>query len=195
MSPSNNPYRPPGTDAGAEGSKQPSPGAASRSLIVHGCVAAFLYGVDAFLFSQGAIAGIVTIAMVLLGIVRLVRGVVADRRYIRSGFTIIAIYSMMMAAVVVTIRANNRMARERADEIVVALKRYRSATGDFPVRLEELVPEYMPTVPRAKYTLLFNKFHYHCDPMKHQGSLMYVDVPPFGRPTYRLDTDTWGYLD
>jgi hypothetical protein len=176
-------------------SKHPSPGAAPRSLLVHVRVAVFLYGVDALLFGQGGVAGIATFAMVLVGIVHVARGVVADRRYIRSGFAIIAIYAIMMASVVGTIWANNRIARGGADEIITVLKRYKSATGDYPVRLVELVPEYMPTVPRAKCTLMFNEFYYSYDPKEHRGSLMYVALPPFGRPAYRLHTDTWGYLD
>lgn len=166
-----------------------------RGLLVHGCAAVVLYVIDAFLFAQGGVAGIATFVMVLFGIVRVARGVAANNGYIRSGFAIIAIYSIMMASVVATIQANNRIARGRADEIVAALKLYRSATGDYPVRLMELVPGYMPVVPRAKYTLMFNEFDYHYDPTARRGFLMYVALPPFGRPTYRLDTDTWEYLD
>lgn len=174
---------------------QPSRSAPPRGLLVHAGAAALLYGVEGFLFSQGALAGITTFVMVVLGIIHVVRGLLADHRRVRYGFSMIAIYVVMMASVVATIQANDQLARRRADGIVTALKLYRSKTGDYPVRLTELVPEYMPAVPRAKPTLLFNEFSYHYDPAKHQGFLLYTAIPPFGRRTYWLDTDTWGYVD
>lgn len=166
-------------------------------LLFHVCAAVLLYFFDALLLSQGAVAGIATFVMVLLGIVRVARGggVAVVGRHIRSGFALTVIYPIMMASVVATIWANNRIARGRADEIVAALKLYRSENGDYPVRLAELVPRYMPVVPRAKYTFSFNEFDYHYDPRDHRGYLMYVALPPFGRPTYWLGRDAWGYLD
>jgi len=154
-----------------------------------------LYGVEAFLLAQGVFAGLAAFVMVVLGIIHVIRGLLADRWRVRYGSSMIAIYAVMMASVVLTIRANNRLAQRRAEGIVTALKLYRSKTGDYPVRLTALVPEYLPAVPLAKYTLLFNEFTYHHDPAQRQGFLMYAVIPPFGRRTYSLDTDTWGYLD
>jgi hypothetical protein len=174
---------------------QPSRSAPPPSVLAHAGAAVLLYGVEGFLFSQGVFAGIVTLVMVVLGTIHVFRGLVADPWRVRYGFSMIAIYAVMMASVVATIDANNRLARGRAEEIVAALKLYKSKTGDYPVHLTELVPEFLPAVPRAKYTLTFNEFHYHYEPATHQGFLLYEAIPPFGRPTYRLDTDTWGYID
>jgi hypothetical protein len=174
---------------------QPTRSTPPRSILVHAGAAALLYGVDAFVLSQGALAGVVTFVMVVLGIIHIVRGLLSDRWRIRFGLSMIAIYVVMMASVVVTIRANNRLAGRRAEEVVAALKVYRARTGDYPVRLADLVPGDLPSVPRSKYTLLFNEFSYHYDPATHQGFLLYEVTPPFGRRTYRLDTGTWGYLD
>jgi hypothetical protein len=188
-----NPYVPPKREPAQ--AMQSSRSAAPRNLLVHAVAAILLYGVDALVFSQGVIAGIVTFVMVALGTIHGARRLIGGHRHFRHGLSIIVIYGVMMASVVVTIRVNNRLARRRADGIVAALKLYKSMTGDYPVRLTELVPDYMPAVPQAKYTLMFNEFTYHYDRTKHEGFLMYTALPPFGRQTYWLDTDTWGYLD
>ncbi|MEP7123010.1 MAG: hypothetical protein ABJE95_18930 [Byssovorax sp.] len=175
--------------------KHPSDSAAPRSLRAHAIAATLVYGVDAFVFAQGALAGITLLVMVVLGLIHVVRGLIADRPRARFGLKTIAIYVIMMASVVATIQANNRLAARRADGLVVALESYKSRTGDYPARLSDLVPEYLPSVPLAKYTLLFNDFSYHHDLSERRGFLMYTVIPPFGRRTYWLDTGTWGYLD
>jgi hypothetical protein len=171
------------------------PSAPPRSLLVHVAAATVLYGIDAFVLAQGAFAGVVMLVMVVLGAIQVVRGLIGDRSRIRFGLSTIAIYVMMMASVVATIQANNALARRRADRLVTALEQYRSTTGDYPAHLMDLVPEYLPSVPVAKYTLMFNRFSYEPDLARHRGFLMYMVIPPFGRRTYWLNTGTWGYLD
>lgn len=174
---------------------EPARGASRDRLLFHAGAAVLLYGIDGFLLSQGVLAVLTTLVMVVLGLIHVVRGLLADRWRVRFGLSMIAIYAVMMGSVVATIHANNQLAARRADEVVVALKRYRATTGNYPVRLSELVPEYLPAVPRAKYTLAFDEFFYSYDPAEHRGVLLYVVIPPFGRRTYNLGTDTWGSLD
>ena len=174
---------------------EPPRGARPARLRFHVALAVGLLFIDGFALAQGALAGIVTVIMVLLGMVHLVIGLFGDRARVRTGAAMIAIYGLMMASVVATINANNQLASRRAGEIVVALNAYRSTTGDYPARLADLVPAYLPAVPRAKYTLMFDEFTYHHDPGKEGGFLMYAVLPPFGRRTYSLDRSTWGSLD
>ena len=94
-----------------------------------------------------------------------------------------------------TISWNNRLARARAETIVSALTLYKAQHGDYPTKLSALVPEQLPAVPRAKYTLLFSDFSYFYDPIEHRGFLLYTPLPPFGRPTFSLERQSWGYLD
>lgn len=91
------------------------------------------------------------------------------------------------------IGANNGIAQERAEGVIAAVKAYRADAGRYPAALGELVPRYLPAVPRAKYTLAFHEFGY-----RSSGSdawLHYVALPPFGRPTYAFSSGRWGYLD
>jgi hypothetical protein len=51
---------------------------------------------------------------------------------------------------------------------------------------------YLPTVPRAKYILFAGDFLY----LTYKGHrLMWVEIPPFGRPYYDFEEAKFGYLD
>ncbi len=58
--------------------------------------------------------------------------------------------------------------------------------------LDELVPDQLPSVPRAKYCLAYGRFLYfnYGRPM-----LGWYVVPPFGRRTYDFETRRWSYID
>jgi hypothetical protein len=59
--------------------------------------------------------------------------------------------------------------------------------------LEELVPEFIPNVPLAKYNFGFNQFVYSRN--EDDATLYYFAVPPFGRPVYDFASREWKYLD
>ena len=56
-----------------------------------------------------------------------------------------------------------------------------------------LVPDFIPAVPRARYTLLFGNFEYDARQGRH--SLMYVVIPPFGGQLYIFEQNRWIWLD
>lgn len=87
-----------------------------------------------------------------------------------------------------------QQARERAKDVIAALDRYKAAHGAFPQRLEELVPTYLPEVPRARLLPAASRFYYGRMP-DGGATLMYVVLPPFGRSVYDFDTRKWHELD
>jgi hypothetical protein len=86
-----------------------------------------------------------------------------------------------------------RMARANAELIIEACTRYQTDKGIYPTKLDDLVPMYLHSVPRAKYDLFAGDFFYLT--YKGQHSLMWVAIPPFGRPDYQFEKAKWGYLD
>lgn len=91
--------------------------------------------------------------------------------------------------------ANNAVqlgvAEANAQRVVAACDEYHAANGRFPKDLDELVPRYMNSVPRAKYCLA-GHFAYHNlgTPM-----LYWQVVPPYLRKIYNFETRSWSYLD
>ena len=160
-----------------------------RQAVLYGTL---LVTVDVFLLGQGALALLVGICMLFIALPRtfLVRKFAAVRaRRLRN----IAVYLVAVIAVFLLNAENNRIARDRADILVSAVKAFHAKNQRYPNSLQELVPEHIDRVPLAKYALMFNRFSYHAS---DQGaSLFYVDLRPFGRPTYSFTRNEWGYLD
>ena len=160
-----------------------------RQAILFG---ALLVTVDVFLLGQGALALLVGICLLFIGLPRtfLARKFVAVRaRRLRN----IAVYLAAVIAVFLLNAENNRIARSRADTLVSAVNAFHAKNQRYPNSLQELVPDHIDRVPLAKYALMFNRFSYYTS---GQGaSLFYVELPPFGRPTYCFTRNEWGYLD
>ena len=85
-----------------------------------------------------------------------------------------------------------KIAEANSRRIIAACERFQAANGTFPRTLDELVPDQLPSVPRAKYCLAYGEFLYfnHGRPM-----LGWYVVPPFGRRTYDFETRRWSYID
>ncbi len=91
--------------------------------------------------------------------------------------------------------ANNdvqlRVAEANARRVIAACEEYHAANGRFPKTLDELVPQYLSSVPRAKYCL-DGRFYYH---NFGTPTLYWKVVPPYLRKIYNFETRRWSYLD
>ena len=85
-----------------------------------------------------------------------------------------------------------RLATTNAAALVEACERYHDAHGGYPARLADLVPAFMPAIPRAKACLLHGEFRYSAPPA---ATLSWLDTPPFGRRVYRFDIGQWQSVD
>jgi hypothetical protein len=88
----------------------------------------------------------------------------------------------------------SKVAEVNADRIVVACEQFHAANGTFPQNLQELVPRFLPYVPRAKYCLMFGEYRYFCYDGSHP-ILFWYRMPPFLRRVYRFDGLGWHDLD
>lgn len=108
----------------------------------------------------------------------------------------LARYALYAAAALLAIGikvANAQLAQARAEELIAAAQAWHAAQGAWPERLEQLVPGYLPAIPRAKYVLSDFGFRYTATPAQHQ--LAYVAMPPFGRRIYTFESGQWSTLD
>jgi hypothetical protein len=111
----------------------------------------------------------------------------------RVSVATVAIPVITLALIFGNALLQSRMARANADKIIDAATRYKATAGSFPKTLDMLVPKYLDSVPPAKYALTFGEFMY--TEFKGEHTLMWVSVPPFGRPYYKFEQARWGYLD
>jgi len=152
-----------------------------------------LYVFDALMFDQGFLTAVVALVMLLPGALHVGLGLFEDRARARHGFRMIAGYVAVAVAVIATVRINEGIARARGERIVAALELYKAKHGAYPERLQELVPEYLPAVPLAKYNLVFNQFQYWYHADEDDGFLMYPTLS-FARHLYRLKTAQWSFM-
>lgn len=105
-------------------------------------------------------------------------------------------YALYMAAAMLAMGVklmNAQLARSGADQLIVAVQAYHAKQGQWPDRLEQLVPHYLPAIPRAKYVFADAGYLYTARQGHHQ--LMYVVTPPFDRRVYTFESGRWSGLD
>jgi hypothetical protein len=104
----------------------------------------------------------------------------------------IAIPPLILGLAMANEAVQYRIGKANVSQIIAACEEFHTATGAFPKKLDELVPRYLPSIPRAKYCLALGEFMYlnYGHPM-----LVWYVVPPFGRKIYDFDERRWGYLD
>lgn len=147
---------------------------------------------DAFVFGQAVISAILCVTGVLYF---LPRAVAARRDAARFKLRLskMAITFIVGLAALGVIAYGNVIARERAELLIVTVEQFYVKHGRYPERLEEVAPEFISAIPRAKYVMIFDKFIYSASGSRH--SLMYVEMPPFGRRTYTFEDHKWTYVD
>jgi hypothetical protein len=108
----------------------------------------------------------------------------------------IAIPALTLGLVLANNEVQCRIAEANAPRIIAACEEFHAANDKFPKTLDELVPRYMPSVPRAKYCLVDGEFRYWHFKDDDVGSILeWCVVPPFGRKTYDFKDRRWSYLD
>jgi len=160
-----------------------------RNVII---IAFVLFIIDAFVMNQGAIA-LITFVIVLpvLGIKAFINR--KNRSLLKKRLATGGILFVMVVLVFTAIALNNKIARYRAKKIIQACENYKNKFHRYPGKLPEIVPEFMETIPLAKYTLTSNRFGYIA--AKDNHLLYYIAIPPFGRATYRFENQQWGLID
>lgn len=122
-----------------------------------------------------------------------VRGA-APRALARSRALRASMYLVLGIATIGATRFHAATARNHAAQVIEACHAYQTRHGMLPERLQQLVPEFLPAVPRAKYTLSYGAFTYWTSGQKSH-TLMYVALPPFGRRLYHFEERRWSSLD
>jgi hypothetical protein len=105
-----------------------------------------------------------------------------------------SLYLMLGVAAFATTRFHQATAEAHAARVIDACRAFDARHGKLPNRLVDLVPEFLPAVPRAKFTLAYGQFEYSAFD-EHRHTLMYVAFPPFGRRIYHFEGARWSQLD
>jgi hypothetical protein len=149
---------------------------------------ALLFVFDLFVMGQGIFSLMVSFLGVTLLLVGAVWAYIRGRRELSINRLYRA--SMYVALAIATfgmLNVHAWTAEKRADQVIAACRSYKAKNGKFPDRLQDLVPDFLPSIPPAKYTLTSGDFQYFTE-TDGVHMLMYVAVPPFGRRLYTFET-------
>ncbi len=128
-----------------------------------------------------------TLVLACIGGLGLVLVSLAFRRWTRSR-ALVAAWAVWLAVgglLAGWSRFNLRLAERRADVVIDACRRFESDHRRLPASLGELVPGYIPSVPRANWTILG---HFVYEPERR--ALSFLAPWPFER-TYSFATGEW----
>jgi hypothetical protein len=154
-----------------------------------------LFVLDLGYAGQGLFSMLVSVA----GVCVLTAGAIASRvrgagPLARSRAMRACLYLMLGVDTLGITRFHRATSEANAARIIDACRAFDARYGTLPNRLQDLVPEFLPDVPRAKYTLAYNAFEYSTFD-EHRHTLMYVAFPPFGRRIYHFEGRRWSQLD
>lgn len=154
-----------------------------------------LFVLDLGYSGQGLISMLVAIAGVAVLALRALWAFWGGQRAMaRSRATRAAMYLTLGAATLIVTHINAATAESHAAQIIDACRAYQARRGILPDRLQQLVPEFLPAVPRAKYTMAWGEFTYFAAPGASH-TLVYVTLPPFGRRVYNFEQAAWSQRD
>ena len=72
---------------------------------------------------------------------------------------------------------------------------YRAKYQHYPEKLDQLVPEYVSSIPSATYGLFGNEKFSYAPHETTEPFIFYHCVPPFGVCYYYVESRCWEYLD
>lgn len=164
------------------------------SLRFHLISALALFIFDAVFIDQGVLTFLVVFFFFLRLLLISLWDIFHKRSFNADNLKRFAIYCFCLLAVGFFLKFNNRNAQTKAEVIIKAVKAYKAKNHEYPKKLDSLVPEFLPSIPAAKFNYGgSNRFYYFRN--DNNASLFYVSFPPYGRPTYNFERDHWGYID
>ena len=103
----------------------------------------------------------------------------------------LAIYTLMLIACFGFRFYDLSLAEKRSEMVISAVDQYYQDKGHYPSSLFELVPAYLPEIPKPR--IAPGEFYYMGAP--EDPHLMYADTPPFGRLSWSFKNREWTSLD
>lgn len=166
-----------------------------KNVIRFSVIVAMLIMLDAFVFASNFIMLVLLVLMILIPR-KLFKAIQqrADRPVFKQQLISAGVYAIAFVLSIAAFNLNNDVAGQRLTTIATACEQYKQKYGEYPAELPKLIPEFINEIPAPKRGFLMTgQFRYSASKDRHV--IMYVKLPPFGRPYYVLETKQWGYVD
>jgi hypothetical protein len=143
---------------------------------------------DALMVNTVFLSLLAAIFQVLVGLPLLFLKQDGRRQRLRN----IGIFVSILLMVVVMVNVNAYIAPLHADRLIQAIESYRTETGVYPKKLDDLVPNFIDHVPCAQYTLL--GIFWYTGGGTAEPPMLWYNPHGMDHRIYRFKTKDWGYL-
>ncbi len=120
------------------------------------------------------------------------------RRFRNSAFKVMACIGILflgILAVGVTNHIRNNLTERRAVKLGEACLAYHAKYNRYPEHLDDLVPEFISSVPAARIGI-FGEDDFSYAPHETSEPFIYYEcLPPFGHCYYYVESRCWTFLD
>ena len=107
----------------------------------------------------------------------------------RHHLGVAVIYAALCAPTMGVILSNWRAAQGRAIPVIAAMEHFRSDRGRYPNALNELCPSYLPSIPRAGFTLVGRRYGYTAERPQLYFPAMFHGIVAYDFPTHEWRTN------
>jgi hypothetical protein len=165
-------------------------------LFAAALIALGFYVVDAWVWFLPVISVVVLVLILPCSLIAAILCLFPRLR--RSSLKAIRFMGILFLGVVAalgTTRVHRRLTQCRAVDLGKACQAYRAKYHHYPERLDDLVPEFIRSVPRATVGIFGEDGFYYSS---HEGTepfIYYNCLPPFGNCYYYVESHCWRFLD
>lgn len=149
-------------------------------------------GIDAFFLGTLFVAWIVVLAGLFYFFPRALMSI-RNRDVLKLRLGKAAVACICGATAIAWLNLERHMARQRAEQIVAAVQKFRGDHSQYPNKLDDLVPAYLAEIPRTHIGFSGGRFQYLNTQSDHK--LIYLGVPPNVRTIYTFEGAHWSALD
>ena len=108
-----------------------------------------------------------------------------SRELLRVAF----IFAVLGVASLLWIMFNSRVAERRALPIIKACEAFRRSRGRYPASLDDLVPQFISSIPNARCTLVANRYGYSAEKPSLNYAVMFHGVATYDFESYKWWTN------
>ena len=147
--------------------------------------------ISAALFALEAVVGVGLLGMGIGFVMMLVAlaSAIGSSGQRKHHLGVAVIYAVLCVSTMGVILSNWRVAQDRAGPVIAAIEQFHSDRGRYPSTLEELCPSYLPSIPRAGYTLVGRRYGYIADRPQIYFPAMFHGVVAYDFPTHGWRTN------
>jgi hypothetical protein len=169
---------------------------ASQYLIVAGFIALGFYALDTWVLF------LPVISLIVLGLILpcfLIAAILCVFRRLRTpvlkAMRIMGILFVGVVAAVGTSHFRRDLTQRRAVKLGQACQAYRGKYHHYPERLDDLVPEFIASVPPATVGIFGDDYFEYSSHDGPEPFIYYNCLPPFGNCYYYVESRCWAFLD